>query len=74
LPGNPIVERTIAHLRRQSHRLVRVESMNIIRASVAPASIDRLELALNRIAAAVDTLGIKLSDLKAAVPSGSYLS
>lgn len=64
LPSNPIVERTIAQLRKakpsEINGLVTVEGMNVIKASVAPASIDRLALALNRIAAAGDALGIKL--------------
>jgi len=34
--------------------------LNVITVSVAPASIDRLELALSRIAAAAEALGIKL--------------
>src|SRR3546814_18464706 len=39
--------------------LVSVEGSGLIKAEVAPASIDRLETALNRIAAAADALGIK---------------
>ena len=64
LPANSIVERTIAQLRRAKpssiNGLVAVEGLNVIKASVAPASIDRLELALNRIAAAAEALAIKL--------------
>lgn len=64
LSSNPIVDRTIAQLRKAKpssiNGLVTVEGLNVIKVSVAPASIDRLELALNRIVAAVDALGIKL--------------
>ena len=64
LPANPIVDRTIAQLRKAKpssiNGLVTVEGLNVIKVSVAPASIDRLELALARIAAAADALGIKL--------------
>lgn len=64
LPSNPIVDRTIAQLRKAKpssiNGLVTVEGLNVIKASVAPASIDRLELALSRIAAAAEALGIKL--------------
>ncbi len=64
LPANPIVDRTIAQLRKAKpssiNGLVTVEGLNVIKASVAPASIDRLELALGRIAAAAEALGIKL--------------
>ncbi|WP_231639110.1 hypothetical protein [Sphingomonas profundi] len=65
LPPNPVVERTIAQLRKgkpsATNGLLTVAGMNVINASVAPASIDRLELALNRISAAAATLGIKLA-------------
>lgn len=64
-PANPIVDRTIAQLRKAKPSsisgLVTVEGLNVIKASVAPASIDRLELALARIAAAAEALGIKLA-------------
>lgn len=64
LPANPIVDRTIAQLRKAKpssiNGLVTVEGLNVIKISVAPASIDRLELALSRIAAATEALGIKL--------------
>lgn len=64
LPTNPIVDRTIAQLRKAKpssiNGLVTVEGLNVIKASVAPASIDRLELALGRIVAAAEALGIKL--------------
>ncbi|OJU16104.1 MULTISPECIES: hypothetical protein [unclassified Sphingomonas] len=65
LPANPIVDRTIAQLRKAKpsaiNGLVTVEGLNVVKASVAPASIDRLELALGRIAAAAEALGIKLA-------------
>jgi hypothetical protein len=64
LPANPIIDRTIAQLRKAKpssiNGLVTVEGLNVIKVSVAPASIDRLELALCRIAAAVEALGIRL--------------
>lgn len=64
LPVNPIVDRTITQLRKAkpsaTNGLVTVEGLNIIRVSVAPSSIDRLELALRRVAAAAEALGIKL--------------
>lgn len=63
-PPNPIVDRTIAQLRKAKpssiNGLVAVEGLSVIKVSVAPASIDRLELALSRIAAAAEALGIKL--------------
>lgn len=64
LSANPIVDRTIAQLRKakpsSTNGLVTVEGLNVIKVSVAPASIDRLELALGRIVAAAESLGIKL--------------
>jgi len=64
LPANPIIDRTIARLRKAKpsaiNGLVTTDGLNVIRASVAPASIDRLELALGRIAAAAEALGIRL--------------
>lgn len=64
IPANPIIDRTIAQLRKAKpsaiNGLVTVEGLNVVKASVAPASIDRLELALGRIAAAAEALGIKL--------------
>lgn len=64
LPANPIVDRTIAQLRKakpsSTNGLVTIEGLNVIKANVAPASIERLELALGRIAAAAEALGIKL--------------
>lgn len=70
-PANPIVERTIAQLRKAkpstTNGLVSVEGLNVIKVSVAPASLDRLTLALNRIAAVTEGLGIKLVRGKASV-------
>ena len=64
MPTNPIIDRTIAQLRKAKpstiNGLVAVEGLNVIKASVAPISIDRLELALSRIATAAEALGIKL--------------
>ncbi|WP_231639105.1 hypothetical protein [Sphingomonas profundi] len=64
LPTNPIVDRTISQLRKAKpssiNGLVTVEGLNVVKVNVAPASIDRLELALGRIAAAAEALGIKL--------------
>lgn len=40
--------------------LVTVEGHNVVKATVAPASVDRLELALRRIVSAAEALGIKL--------------
>ncbi|WP_414899737.1 hypothetical protein ACMT1E_08865 [Sphingomonas flavalba] len=64
LSSNPVVDRTIAQLRKATpssiNGLVTVEGLNVIKVSVAPASIDRLELALGRIVAAAEALGIKL--------------
>ena len=64
LPTNPIVDRTISQLRKAKpssiNGLVTVEGLNVVKVNIAPASIDRLELALGRIAAAAEALGIKL--------------
>jgi len=64
VPANPIVDRTIAQLRKAKpssiNGLVTVEGLNVIKVSVAPASIDRVELALGRIVAAAEALRIKL--------------
>ncbi|WP_188643276.1 hypothetical protein [Tsuneonella deserti] len=63
-PPNPIVERTAAKLRKAKPNsvtgLVSVEGAGLIKATIAPASVDRFELALGRIVAAADALGIKL--------------
>ena len=59
-----MVDRTIALLRKAMpsaiNGLVSVEGLNVIKVSVALASIDRLGLALGRVAAAAGALGIKL--------------
>jgi hypothetical protein len=64
LPANPIVDRTITQLRKAKpssiNGLVTVEGLNVVKVNIAPASIDRLELALGRIVAAAEALGIKL--------------
>ncbi len=64
LPPNPMVDRTISQLRKAKpspiNGLVTVEGLNVVKVNVAPASIDRLELALGRIAGAAEALGIKL--------------
>lgn len=63
-PTDPIIDRTLAQLRKAKpssiNGLVEADGQNVIKANVAPASIDRLNLALNRIVAAADALGIKL--------------
>ena len=62
--SHPIVDRTITQLRKAKpcaiKGLVTVEGLNVIKASVTPVSVDRLALALNRVAAATEALGIKL--------------
>ncbi len=64
LTANPIVDRTIAQLRKAKpssiNGLVTVEGLNVVKVTVAPDSIDRLEIALGRVAAAAEALGIKL--------------
>lgn len=64
MPTHPIVERTIVQLRKAkpspTNGLVSIDGLNVVKAVVAPASIDRLQLALSRIVAAADALGIKL--------------
>ena len=63
-PKNAIVERTISQLRKSkpsaTNGLVTVEGLNVIKVSVAPASIDRLEVALLRIVACAEAMGIEL--------------
>lgn len=62
--SHPVVERTVAKLRKakpsEINGLVSVGGAGLIKAEVAPTSIDRLEQALNRIATACDAIGIKL--------------
>lgn len=63
-PSNPIVARTAAKLRKtdpsQITGLVSIDGAGVIKAEIAPASVDRFELAFNRIVAAADALGIQL--------------
>ncbi len=63
-PAHPLIERTIAKLRKvkpsADNGLAAVNSAGLIRISAAPASIDRVELALNRIASAGEAIGIRL--------------
>jgi hypothetical protein len=65
LPSHPIVERTVAKLRKAKPDaitgLIAVEGAGLIKAQVAPFSIERLEVALNRIVAAGTALGIELT-------------
>lgn len=61
---NSIVERTVARLCKAKPAgvagLVAVDGVGLIKCEVAPASIDRFGLALNRIAAAAEAIGIEL--------------
>jgi hypothetical protein len=61
---NPIVARTVARLYNAKPAgvagLVAIDGVGLIKCEVAPASIDRFELALNRIAAAAKAIGIEL--------------
>ncbi|MEE4454389.1 hypothetical protein [Novosphingobium resinovorum] len=63
-PSNPIVERTIGKLRKAKPApvtgLASVEQPGLIKIEVAPDSAERLQLVLNRIAAAGAALGIGL--------------
>jgi len=63
-PSNPIVERTIEKLRKAKPApvtgLASVEQPGLIKVEVAPDSAERLQLVLNRIAAAGAALGIGL--------------
>lgn len=63
-PANRIVERTIARLRTAKpsdiNGLVSIDQPGLIKVRVAPASADRLSLALNRIAAVAEPMGIRL--------------
>lgn len=63
-PSHPIIERTAAKLRKAKpavgSALASVDGAGIIRARIGPASIDRFEQVMNRIAAAAATLGIRL--------------
>ncbi len=61
---NPIVTRTISQLSKAkpslTNGLVTVEGLNVVKVSLAPTSIERLELALSRIVLAAEALGIQL--------------
>ncbi len=63
-PSDPIVGRTVGHLRKAKPAdpagLVSVEGTGLIKCQLAPASIDRFELALNRIVAAATAIGVEL--------------
>lgn len=63
-PADLIVQRTITRLRKMEPDAVRglalVDQPGLIKVEVAPASIDRLELALNRIAAVGASMGITI--------------
>ncbi|KXU29225.1 hypothetical protein A0J57_18240 [Sphingobium sp. 22B] len=64
LPHNQIVERTIAQLRRakpSEKGVVSIHQPGLIKVEVSPASADRLSVALNRIAAAVEPMGITIA-------------
>ena len=60
----PIVERTITRLRKTKPSevtgLAAVEQAGLIKAIVAPESVDRLEMVLNRIATAGSSMGVKI--------------
>lgn len=62
-PGDDIVARTAARLRRCKPEppspLVTVEGSGMIKASLSPASVDRFELALNRLAVALAAIGAR---------------
>ncbi len=63
-PTNPIVTKTMAKLRtaKQSEvGLVTVAQQGLIQVEIAPASIDRVELCLSRIVAAVQLQGFALT-------------
>jgi hypothetical protein len=61
---NPIVERTVARLRKAKPAgvsgLVAIDGVGLIKCEVAPRSIDRVELTLNRIAAVAKGIGLEL--------------
>lgn len=63
-PANRIVERSIARLRSgkpsEINRLVTIEKPGFLNVSVSVASADRLSLALNRLVAVAEPMGIKL--------------
>lgn len=63
-PVHPIVARTMERLRvakpSETNGLVSIKQANCIGIEVAPSSADRLSLALNRIAAVAEPMGIRL--------------
>ncbi|RYL99966.1 hypothetical protein EWH10_06430 [Sphingobium fuliginis] len=65
VPNHPLVTRTIAQLRKGKpssiNGLISVEGRDLIKVCVGRASFDRLELALNRIVAAAEGLGIDVA-------------
>ena len=63
VPENAIVTRSMAKLRKAKpdvQGLVKISQVGLIAIEIAPASVDRIELALNRIAAAAEEQGFKL--------------
>ncbi|VXC84539.1 hypothetical protein [Sphingomonas sp. AX6] len=62
--SNPIVDRTIAKLRKEKPApitgLVAVAQSGLIKVEVAPDSVERLQLILNRIAAAAAVMDIRI--------------
>lgn len=63
-PPNQTVARTIARLRNakpdETTRLAKVDKPGLIKLEIAPESADRLEMALNRIAAVGEPMGIRI--------------
>jgi hypothetical protein len=63
VPGDALAGRTAAKLRNSKVEspsvLVSVEALGMVRASLAPASVDRVELAMNRLAAALAAVGAR---------------
>jgi len=63
-PANPIVKRTIAELARakadETTKLAAVDQPGLIKLQVAPASVDRLAIALNHIAAVAARMGARI--------------
>lgn len=64
-PAHPLIERSIAKLRKAKpsdvNGLASVDGAGLINISASPASIDRIELTLKRVAAAGEALGVKLT-------------
>lgn len=63
--AHPLIERSIAKLRKAKpsgvNGLASVDGAGLIKISASPASVDRIELALKRIAAAGGALGVELT-------------